>query len=193
MYHDRFPPRLLPGVVRRAPCCRLAGTLAAGGRQNKRARSWHGLTIPTGVLLQMMLQEGGVKIWRPRQVRWFGCLTVVRWLMCICRSTWARLSEILSRLTRGQPRRDTSRCHRRSAIQGKCDCCHHLACDTLTTRSLVCLSLQGLEEDGFGELQGKGKVVIVCILLEVARIIVFVKQRFQMGLPRLRREEKSDV
>ncbi|KAF7312404.1 Citrate synthase [Mycena indigotica] len=45
---DGFPERLLPGALRRTAGCWMVGTLAAG--------------------VQMMLQSGGVKIWRPRQI-----------------------------------------------------------------------------------------------------------------------------
>lgn len=66
----RLPARLLPGALRRAACCRMAGALEAGSLSlfPGLLRNFV-LTLSLLVRAKMMLQQGGVKIWRPRQVR----------------------------------------------------------------------------------------------------------------------------
>lgn len=66
----RLPARLLPGALRRAACCRMAGALEAGSLPLFPGLLWiFVLTLSLLVRAKMMLQQGGVKIWRPRQVR----------------------------------------------------------------------------------------------------------------------------
>lgn len=63
----RLPSRFLPGALRRAACCRMAGALEAGSLPLFPGLLW--ISVLTLLRAKMMLQQGGVKIWRPRQVR----------------------------------------------------------------------------------------------------------------------------
>ena len=61
----RLPYGLLPGSLRRAASGWLARSLATGASRTREVILKKSISLPHP---QMMLQEGGVKIWRPRQV-----------------------------------------------------------------------------------------------------------------------------